>query len=348
MREKIFILWITLFPFVSWQGTFEKPKVVWLLAGGFSLSLFFIYRFITEKKIIRLKVSDYFFLGWILILTISSILGVHPTESIIGGSFRRQGVLFFVAIWIVGKIVTVLSKESKKLLENGLRAGVIIESAILIMMALKLGGVVRLAGTLGEPNNLAGYLVLSSFFVFPNFFILALIFVAILFTKSLTGLVAFLTFVLIVYGAKKLALKWIVLVVIGLIAGGILFLHRGQSFNDRATIWEFGIRSVAEKPILGYGAESGELVYDFAYSRWWGRLGEFAIDRAHNLFLDVAIWSGFVGLSFFLSWLITEISVLIKRKEQLKLSAIGAWVLFAMFQPVGVVHWVLLMVILRI
>lgn len=54
---------------------------------------------ITKK--IRITVSDWIFLLWIVLLLISSMINPAPIAALAGWFGRGQGVLFFLAIWIV-------------------------------------------------------------------------------------------------------------------------------------------------------------------------------------------------------------------------------------------------------
>ena len=110
-------------------------------------------------------------------------------------------------------------------------------------------------------------------------------------------------------------------------------------FENRLVYWELGLEKVNENLLFGYGAESGEYIYNKAFYENNTPLFGMIVDRSHNLFLDITLWSGIIGLIIFILWL----RLASKRKI-----AILAWLIFASLQPLGVVHWVLLMILLYI
>lgn len=110
MFEKVFIVWLTLIPFVTFNSAFEGPKILVFWIGGFILFVVWIFSLssLLEKLITK---SDYYYFLWIIILTLSSLVGVHPQDSIIGGSYRHQGIIFFASLWVIGKTISRLDKK---------------------------------------------------------------------------------------------------------------------------------------------------------------------------------------------------------------------------------------------
>ena len=102
------------------------------------------------------------------------------------------------------------------------------------------------------------------------------------------------------------------------------------------------MQEVIARPILGYGAESGEVIYHRAFNRRNINLLDFMVDRSHNVFLDVTLWSGVAGLILFMGWCIARAKEL-WAGDRLRFIALVAWVVFASFQPLGVVHWLQLL-----
>lgn len=74
---------------------------------------------------------------------------------------------------------------------------------------------------------------------------------------------------------------------------------------------------------------------------------DFMVDRSHNIFLDISLWSGMTGLIVFTGWCISSGNELWKR-DRLRFIVFVAWFVFASFQPLGVVHWLQLLAILEI
>src|SRR3989337_2411142 len=107
MWQKIFVAWLVVAPFITFNHTFEGPKIQFFWIGSFVLFLLWIIKLSSKIDSLIVK-SDYYYLLWLTVLTLSSLLGVHPQESIIGGGYRHQGVIFFLSLWVIGKTISIL------------------------------------------------------------------------------------------------------------------------------------------------------------------------------------------------------------------------------------------------
>lgn len=347
MREKIqnlFIFWIGILPLVVWGGYYEGPKIIYFYGGSFLVFIFWIVRMLKYKKYFVFGRADIFYFLWLVTLLFASALGVHPFQSIVGGSYRHQGVLFFLALLVVGKSVGSLNTSGKNLLSKIIAISVLTESFILVFQyvsgSLYFG---KPLGTLGEANAVAGFLGMGSYFVFENFpvFLLFLSFVAILISESRSGILT-----VVPYLMKIKKSFWLILIPLLLLGVFGLSVIKGFSFfENRPTIWKLGIEKILQKPIFGYGAESGEVVYDLAFSGNNTPLNSLIIDRTHNLFLDVLMWSGVLGLVPFVLWLYYSFRNI--KNFTIKLAFVS-FILFSFFQPLSVVHWILMIIIVNI
>ena len=117
------------------------------------------------------------------------------------------------------------------------------------------------------------------------------------------------------------------------------FSRPSSAYENRLLFWRYATDAIARSPLLGYGAESSALVYEQMFLGDHVRLIDLTVDRSHNIFLDIVMWSGVAGLLMFVLWM----------RDLFKIPAIRwpllAWVFFASFQPVGVAHWVQLMLL---
>jgi len=341
--QKIFIFWFTLLPFVKWGSIYEGAKVF-----DFWLGSFFWLVVLRQKLAKLITKADLWYFGWLLSLFVASLFGVHPLESIIGGSYRHQGVIFFVGLWLVGKSISILSTENKALLKKGIILGVLLESLVIFYQVLSNQFLVnnRPLGTFGEPNAAAGFLVIASLFAVTNFALLAVVFLAILLTTSRTALVAFpLAFLLKLKNRKYFILALFVFLILGLGAKNFILAREISPFENRKLFYELALEAFKKKPFLGYGAESGEVIYDFEFEHTAGiPLFGLVVERSHNLILDLLLWSGIPGLLFFSLWFWEKFKEM--EKNPAKISALGAWIVFSFLQPLGVVHWALLMLII--
>lgn len=347
MEMGIFISWLSVFPFVMLYGAYEGPKVFWLWIGGLILSGWWIIRMI-RSRFPAIDAGAKWFLLWILALSIASIAGIHPIDSLVGGSYRHQGVLFFFTLFLVWLTLGAMTFKQKRVLGKFIACGVVVESIIILWQKIA-DWSARPLGTLGEPNAVAGFLAIGLFWIASSDFpkrVRLLVYVLALCVIAATGSrVGIATALIVTIGLTR---RW-VMAVLGIIGIGlILFITqvRPQSiYESRQLFWQLGVREIIARPVLGYGAESGEVIYDCAFKQINVRLLDFMVDRSHNLFLDVALWSGIVGLILFTGWCIA-IGKEIWKRDRPRFVVFVAWFVFASFQPVGITSWLQLIFLL--
>jgi O-antigen ligase len=340
LSVNVFLGWLIVLPFIVLKGRFEEPRVAVFLAGGFFLSLFWIWRTLKLKKGFNFSQPDYFFLLWILLLLLSGLWGVNPTGAILGGSYRHQGWLFFLTLWLIGKTLELLPGRSKDILKKWLGAAVIVQALIVILQVVLHNTYFgKPLGTLGEPNAVAGYLAIGSIYAFGFW---PIIFPAVLLTGSRTGIAGYLLLFFLSQKKKLLVLGITILSVLVILN---VFKQKSYSmFENRPLYWQMAASFIKEKPLLGWGAESQEFLYDREFARREMPLSGMMVDRTHNLILDVTIWSGVVGSIIFFGWLM--MAGYSMKKNSKEFYALIAWLVFSMLQPLGVAHWILLQYIL--
>ncbi len=197
----------------------------------------------------------------------------------------------------------------------------------------------RLAGSFGNAIYLAVYLMFAFFFAlyllahtshkwkrFMYGGVMLLQFVIIYYTATrgvMLGLLVGLlvsSFVLMVRGTAKTRRLAAALGVAILLAGAGFVAIRDTAFvrespvlarfaslspseiksQGRYFIWPMAIKGVAEKPLLGWGPESFNYVFNTHYdSRAYDHEAWF--DRAHNLFLEWFVAGGIIGGTLFLA-----------------------------------------------
>ncbi|MFH1827210.1 MAG: O-antigen ligase family protein [bacterium] len=360
---KFFLTIFLILPLICSHIGYEGTKVLFFLVFSFFLALYLL-RFKINEILKSLNKTDFIYFFWLFFLTISSLLGVHPTESILGGSYRHQGVLFFFSLWFWGKLVFFLNKTKKrKIFIQSLIFVLLVESVLVIYqkvfsLGLSFG---RPLGTFGEPNAIAGFLVLASFFLIKgkkilnlsklNYLFLAIVFAAIILTQSRAGIFSFIFLISgeIVIEKVKVSRKiffWI-LAAITIVIFGLIFKRPNAKFENRTLFLSLAWNQILDKPFLGYGAESGEVVFDRAFKNAEMPLFNFMVDRAHNIFVDVAIWSGFLGLTVFFAWVVLVLKNLWKKGRKETFFAALVFLIFACFQPLSVVHWVFFILIIN-
>lgn len=128
---------------------------------------------------------------------------------------------------------------------------------------------------------------------------------------------------------KYAGIGLIILVLLG--AGGVVFrdtlkgssievLHRlGRiSLDDTTTrsrlfIWKESLPEVTERPLLGYGSETFEYIYNEHYNP--AIVPEEWFDRSHNIYIDKLLEGGLVGFLLYMSLLGIFISYVWQRRH---------------------------------
>lgn len=317
---KIFCIWAFLLPLTVWQGYFEVPKVFVFLLGGLIILLYFL---VNLKKLIITK-SDKWYLLWLLTLLVSSFLGEDLKTGILGGSYRHQGLIFFLCLWLVIKFKNLLGEKERLFLYKCVGVSVLIE-AILVLFGFRLG-------TIGDINAVSGFLAIGIFFTYKflpkSLVIIPLLGMVINFSKT-----GFLSLIPYLFKRRNIPLLILATVVVFIIKP----INSSSPFENRQVIWAHTVRLILEKPIFGYGPESNEVVFDKAFYKSGFPLSNLIIDRSHNLFLDITLWSGIIGLIFFCR-LLYEIYIGLDNNYK---KVFISFLIYSMFQPLSVSHWIL-------
>lgn len=351
MIIKLIIFGLAALPLLVYKNLYEGPKVYLFLVLCILVCLHLIFRYVKGgKKIIFAKADGYYW-GWVLTLALSGIMSEDFAQAVFGGSYRFQGVIFFAGIWFVGKFIALLDPKDRNLLGKLIAAAVIFE-AVLVFGQLAFGMLYfgRPLGTLGEPNAVGGFLAIGVYFLSLHFSsrFSWLAAIAVLITRSRTAFLALGVWMFLL--AKKIGRKAapLLLAAFALSFFGVFYLSLGRvedTVENRSVIWKFAIDAVTQKPWSGWGPESGEGVFEKLFLEKKGIiLDGLMIDRAHNLFLDLSMWSGVIGLSLFSLWFVE----VFKRSDAQKRTALLAFLTYAFFQPLSVVHWVMLITIINI
>jgi O-antigen ligase len=106
-------------------------------------------------------------------------------------------------------------------------------------------------------------------------------------------------------------------------------IYRYSQWDNRFIIWNAGINSVIQKPILGVGQENFELIFP--------KNMHFRVDNAHNLFLETAVSSGLIGLFLYLLIICNSLKL---AEFKIKL-AIIAFLITGFFNPLNIVSIIL-------
>jgi len=269
--------------FINWQGLFEPAKVIWFYIGTIPLFLYWIVK-IYKQKNIKFYKADYFYFFWLLILLISSVTNHSILDSLVGTSYRHQGIIFFFALWIIGKTFRSLSSQNQKNFLNGLIMVAAIQAVLVIYQKLNQS---TLIGTMGEANAVAGALLpFLPYINNPHIFLL--ISLGTLVTGSKIA-VAVVVMILLIKLPLKNYIKYFLGLILLLTAGFLIInntvsLSSDSLFENRSIIWSYSIEAILQKPVFGYGPETNEAIYDNYFVEDNRPLTFIIIDRAHNVF----------------------------------------------------------------
>ncbi len=209
----------------------------------------------------------------------------------------------------------------------------------------------RASATLFQPNFLASFLLLtipltflSAFLakknIFRLFFVSAgfLQLLALVFSGSRGAWLSFAATLLVFSGIfifqnkiikrKKIISLSGVILVLALIIFGLLKSERFQTITDfsegssayRAQVYQAAISQIKKSPWLGYGAESQPERLVLEYQKDWAVFESAFLlpDRAHNLFLDLTLSFGLLGLAVWVFWYFSIFKILISAAKKLK------------------------------
>lgn len=351
----LFLVPLALFPDTSEIFEFNKIVLVYILTV-FILALWAV-RMIAEKKIVfRRSILDIPILLFLASQVASTYLSIDPRTSLFGYYSRFNGgliSLFLYALLYWAYVSNMTAKESR----NSLIALLASSYLVGVYAFLQKLGVdrniwdqnvqERVFSTFGQPNWLAAWLVaiipLTWAYTIFNLknkrFLLSLglfifLFLALLFTKSRSGLLGFLTAYATFWGilllikrvekklTKVFALITFSLLVISLVVGTVwtpnlkeLASGKEEVRNEnvsgeggtesgqiRKIVWNGAIKIWKAYPINGTGVET----FAFSYptfrpaehnlvSEW-----EFIYNKAHNEYLNFLATTGIFGLGAYL------------------------------------------------
>jgi len=372
-----FFLPIILFPKTS--EIFEFNKIVFVYATVVIIVAAWITKMVLAKKIIFRRTSlDIPLLIFLASQILSTIFSLDPRTSIFGYYSRFHGGLLstFSYSLLYWAFVSNMTKDNTKKILISLISSAYIVSAYAILQRIGIDKNFwdqdvqkRVFSTFGQPNWLAAwisavipltwaYLISNYQFSISNFknkkFLLLLglsilFFLTLLFTKSRSGLLGFITafaifwggLFLIRKGGKKLiatfALITSTLLITTFIAGSVwtpsLREVRSEKLEMRSEditgeggtesgkirkiIWKGALNIWRYYPIFGSGVET----YAYSYpafrppehnqtSEW-----EYIYNKAHNEYLNFASTTGIVGLLSYITLIVTAIYLLLRESK---------------------------------
>ena len=123
-------------------------------------------------------------------------------------------------------------------------------------------------GTIGEANAVSGFINLGLFFS-QNMYFVILIFFSNLVLQSRTGIIMFLILITpLLFKSKKIFILLITLSLIIVIGFSLDRKNNSQfKFEDRGVFNKIAFSAISKRPILGYGLESGDIVFEQEFKK---------------------------------------------------------------------------------
>lgn len=324
---------------------FEFPKFILLLSGTLVITVVWaIHIYQTRDFQLSLQPSIIHSSLFMILITqlIATLFSLNPYTSFWGYYSRfHQGLLTTICYTIIYFAATkwLDKKSTQKLIKISVITAFIVSLyAILERLGIDKNYWVqdvqnRVFSTLGQPNWLAAYLLPNLFLIQylnskqrNNYFLSTMycvLFTALLFTRSRSGLLAF-GFSYLIYWLllarqfgfttirKQLIFYSLILLVPIIIfrspisiststsmATGTSLENGGTESGDiRKIVWTGALNLIKKYPLLGTGPET------FAYTYYWERPvthnmtseWDFLYNKAHNEYLNIAAGAGVVGL----------------------------------------------------
>lgn len=334
------------------KSPYEIPKFIISLIVAQILAFLLIFQKLNLTKN-KLQVIILLF---VLVNFIADILGLDPRVSLLGGEYRFQGFLLLIAGFILALSSNALTNKTiiyKSIVFSSIALSLL---ALFQFIMLKTGQTIpsyngRIVATLGNPNFVGAYLAMALPFILClnlknkllKIFLIMLIIFSALASFSLSAILAISVILIIFtfknfskYGKKVQITSVATLIILILI---IIFsfknsIYRYSQWDNRFSIWNAGISSIIKKPLLGVGQENFELIFP--------REMHYKVDNAHNIFIEIAVSSGLMGLSVY----IFIIYLSFKKADFEQKLALLAFLIAGFFNPLPIVcinlFWILI------
>lgn len=319
---------------------FEFPKYLSVLAFSF-----FCFVSLSFKDLRPYSVILFSFLLFIILNFISSSQ-IFFKESFFGMDFMRQNSVFLLIALFIILIFFSQKKFPQNYLntvEMYLLVGIFISAVIGIFQFLvQPFGLIsndwffdgRIVSTLGHPNFLAGMTVIGLIIArkinLPWVYLILIL--ALILSFSKTSVLLFFMYIFYEYIKKlysqnrKLAvtiiiLSFLLLIFVGTglfsntykeIVGNKPYMYQFQRFMTfldpkelsldlRFKIWDEALKAISDSPYLGFG--KGQIIRVIELPEF----NDLSLSSTHNLYLDVALESGLLGLTVFLIFIISSL-----------------------------------------
>jgi O-antigen ligase len=326
----IFSLPLFFFPWA--MDMYEVPKNILLKVGVSLLCVLYLLEEWDQKKFTLYlgKSQAIWVLAFLGILALSYLFAYRPHISF-WGDYVRQGGIYNMLNYVLLFLVSLKFLQKKEDRERVFKVTSVVGVVLSMYAVLQSLGVDifpeqvtdvfagRSFATMGNPTSLGAFLLFpiwtQAYFLLEgkvksrtnNLFGLALMLIALVLTKNRGSILAlfasaFLYFLHKFRARKKLLAGICSIGIILFIAFIGIYGKDMRSIHSRISIWKSSVEIIQESPILGYGMESFDPLFqtkvrpDFFQTEDYRNLA----DRPHNEFLEMWIHLGLAGLLFYI------------------------------------------------
>lgn len=308
----------------SSYSPYEYPKFLFYCIGAGMLIFISFFRLFFQKVSFRFLYNSFYLLviAYVCVVFLANFLGVDSITSFWGSLFRHQGYVLLLANFGLFFVISLQSEKDREVAYMFFQKGVVVISLLLCGFAFwqVFGAFVlhtasiplyqgRIVGAFGNPNSFGGYLaMLLPFLILGKgkqrvykicliMFVIGGIFVTGSRAALLASAIVFI-FTGVQFLLQKNVSKVFVKIILAFAFFSLLTLFglwnvRESPWDNRFIIWQGGWEAFVQRPILGYGQENFQLAFT--------KFDAYHVDNAHNIFLEIAVSSGIVGLVLFLA-----------------------------------------------
>lgn len=359
-----------LLPLITFRPSydaFEYPKVIlFVVIINTTLAIMFWQLIRDFKKHSHLNRIDKFLLLMFATLLLSWGINRFPGVSFWGQYYRYEGLITIGAYLIFYYLMSRLAKM--EIIHLFVVSGGVFYSFYVLISGIlfnvfhqpvyTFNG--RAAGTFGNPNFAAGFLALSfSYLIYhpkvkPIFKIIMtpIFLAALLFTQSRSGLLAFLTVLLLLLIKKyKYGLALTIPIIILSLILIFKIIPRFSPFNNQLVIWQKSLMAISKKPWFGWGVERFDVAfYNSLIPNKDFDLYHIRVDKAHNEILEYAVTGGITTMIVYLLLVVTCIKNLLKERQTLwywtNLSALAAYLVLSQLNVLNITEYLFFYLIL--
>lgn len=331
----LFFLPLVVFPLKI--GFFEAPKVILFELAVEYMAVLFIWRHRTTPFRFSVSYVPYLIL---IVLSLLHFFFLPTSTTLFGNPFRLQGIFLLWHLLVFSVMVGRMPVSIHRYIPAA--------ALVLLFCSVPFFGInkaSRFIGTLGEPNALATAVLFYLPWIVVAKQPLSLLkkiaigagIIILIASSSVSGTIgasiAFMYFFLAKKTSRENAL---IVCILAILVSMALPVFEKRVYEDRTQVWNTAWHAGLSSPIIGNGFGNIE----HAMKRTSEMLGNTVqyqyVDSSHNLFLDMWVAGGIVGLGAFMFLVVTSFQTLVATHDDTKLMILLGLITALSFNPASV------------